>query len=134
MMLIGGDTGFIIDIAEGKGYALEKWAQVVEGRVDLALSVVSINELLVYFYKRGKAESAGELLALMKALGNVHFWPVTEEIAERSAGYRYGLGMPAVDSLILATFVIAGCDLVLSADKHFHKAAEQKIVTLGGQK
>jgi predicted nucleic acid-binding protein len=129
-MLIGGDTGFIIGIAEGESSALARWAEVVEGQVDLVISVMTINELLVHFYKRGKTESAEELLDLLRALGNIRFWPVTEEIAERSAGYRYGLGIPTIDSLILATFVSAGCDLVLSSDEHFHKAAEQKIITL----
>jgi predicted nucleic acid-binding protein len=131
-MLIGGDTGFIISIAEGESSALTRWAEVVEGQVDLVISVITINELLVHFYKRGKAESAEELLALMRALGNIRLWPVTGEIAERSAGYRYGLGILTIDSLILATFVGAECDLVLSSDEHFHKAAKQKIITLGG--
>jgi predicted nucleic acid-binding protein len=130
-MLIGGDTGLIIGIAEGEGSALARWKEVVEGQVDLVISVITINELLVHFYKRGKAESAEELLALMRALGNIRFWSVTEEIAERSAGYRYGLGIPTIDSLILATFVSAECDLVLSSDEHFRKAAEQKIIALG---
>jgi hypothetical protein len=48
--------------------------------------------------------------------------------AERAAGYRHGLGLSTVDSIIPATFVIGQCDLPVTADSDFHIVSQQNIV------
>jgi len=52
---------------------------------------------------------------------------VSEAVADRAAGYRHGLGLPTVDSLILASFVEENCELVLSVDGYFRMAGERGV-------
>lgn len=127
-MLLGSDTGFLIGLANRKKACLDIWSTIRKKENNLAISVISLNELLVYYYKRGKSEKAKRLIRLSKRLENVHLIPVTVEIAEASAGYRHGLGMPTIDSLILATFVLKGCTQVYTTDSHFDAAKKQKVI------
>jgi predicted nucleic acid-binding protein len=54
--------------------------------------------------------------------------PVSIEIAARSARYRHGMGLPMVDSVILATFLERDCDKMLSTDEDFRIVDEQKVL------
>jgi predicted nucleic acid-binding protein len=127
-MTQGGDTGFLIGVIERQKVAVEYWQQVLDERSVLFISTISINELLTHYYKRGKGDIARKLIEEILLLGNATFVPVDKEIAERSAGYRYGLGIPTVDSILLATFVQHSCDVILTTDSHFEGAAEQDII------
>lgn len=129
-MTLGGDTGFLIGVIELNETALHHWQGVLDGRHRLVLSTLTIHELLGHYYKRGQGDTVKQLIAQIRLLDNATFVPVDEVIAERAAGYRHGLGMPAMDSLILATFVEHGCDLVLSTDAHFQTAANQNIASV----
>ncbi len=129
-MRIGVDTGFFLALVEDEPTAKIYWDEIVAEQSDLVLSVLTVHELLVYFYKRGKADLVREWLTLIRALDNVQILPVTEDIAQRAAGYRHGLGIPTVDSLIVATLIIANCELVLSRDQDFERAARQGLITL----
>jgi len=126
-MLLGADTGFFIQLKNAHPMALTIWKQVIDEAVKLIVSTVSINEILVHYYRRGKSNDARELLVQMKALGNIDFVPVTEDIAEKSAGYRHALNLSTIDSLVLATFVVQGCDQIITTDGDFKIAEEQKI-------
>ena len=46
---------------------------------------------------------------------------VDQEIAERAAGLKHSRGMPYVDSIILATFMVAGCKEIHTSDKNHFK-------------
>jgi predicted nucleic acid-binding protein len=81
-------------------------------------------------YKRGKGDVAKKLIEEIMLLENAIFVSVDGEVAERSAGYRYGLGIPTVDSIILATFVQHSCDVILTNDNHFEVAAKQDIIKI----
>jgi predicted nucleic acid-binding protein len=54
--------------------------------------------------------------------------PVSVEIAQLSARYRHGVGLPTVDSLILATCLDRKCDKLLTTDGDFRIVAEQGII------
>ncbi|OQX76169.1 MAG: hypothetical protein B6D64_10340 [Bacteroidetes bacterium 4484_276] len=127
-MLIGVDTGFFIELKNENQKAKEIWNKIVKSEDELAISVLSINEILVYFFRNGKSKQGKELLTLLKIFPNIKLIPVSERIAELSAGYRYGLGIPTIDSLILTTFIYERCDKVISTDKHFLKAKKQNII------
>ncbi len=127
-MVIGVDTGFFIELKNNSPRANEIWNSVVEGNEELAVSVVSINEILVYYFKKGKTEMGRELLASMKLFANIALLPVSERIAEISASYRFGLGIPTIDSLILTTFIVQKCDKVVSTDADFLIAKKQGII------
>lgn len=109
-MKIGADTGFLIALAAGHPQALNYWRQVVSGESVLVLSVLSVNELLTFCYKRGTGDTARMLVDQLKDLATIAIEPVTLEVAERGAGFRHGLGMSTADALVLAT-----CDRLRTA-------------------
>lgn len=127
-MNLGGDTGFLIGVIEKQKTAWEYWQQVLNEQSILFISTISINELLTYYYKRGKGDIAKKFIDKIILLGNANFVPLDKEIAERSAGYRYGLDIHTMDSIILATFVCHSCDLLLTTDSDLEKAAKQNII------
>lgn len=129
-MKIGADTGFLIGLVEDNPVVQRHWQDILSGRSQLILSVLSINELLTYCYERGTGDLARQVIKWLKELTSVRIEPVTLEMAEKGAGYRHGLGMSTADAVILATFVLMACDLVVSKDKDFQPAATQGIITL----
>jgi predicted nucleic acid-binding protein len=127
-MYLGADTGLLIAIANKIPQALELWETIRSGENHLFLSTVSINELLVHFYKRGKRNAAESLIKIAKELKHIAIAPVTLSIAELSAGYRHGLGLPTIDSIILATFMKKKCKRIYTNDSHFKIVKERKLV------
>ena len=127
-MRLGVDTGFFIAYARGHPRALEFWEEVEEGVHTLVVSTVTLNELLVYFYRRGSGSTAEKWINDMVAAPEIEIIPVSVEIAVRSAGYRHGLGLPTIDSIILSTFVWANCDLIVTTDKDFEIVHQQRVL------
>jgi predicted nucleic acid-binding protein len=82
----------------------------------------------VHFFRRGKRTNAEKFINVIKSLNNITVVPVSLKIAELSAGYRHGLGLPTIDSLILATFVKNKCEKLYTNDSHFRIVKEQNII------
>lgn len=57
-MKIGADTGFLIGLVEDDPVTYRYWGGVLKGQDQLVLSVMSVNELLTYCYKRGTGSLA----------------------------------------------------------------------------
>ena len=127
-MVIGVDTGFFIELTKDNSEAINIWNKVLNGDESLIVSVISLNELSVYFYRTGNIEKKDRLINLIKLIPNVELIPVTSEIAEESAKYRHSLGIPTVDSMILTTFILQGCKESVATDEHFKKAEEQNLI------
>jgi predicted nucleic acid-binding protein len=127
-MKIGADTGFLIALIQDHPKALDYWRQILRGDSFLVLSVLSANELLTYCYRKGSGDLAKQIIDRLKSLTTVSIEPVTLEMAEKGAGFRHGLGMSTADAIILATFVLIGCDLILTKDNDFQRAKEQGIL------
>lgn len=127
-MVTGADTGFFIELANQNSTAQDIWEKVSNGDEELVVSVISLNEIAVYFYRKGNIEDKDKLINLIKLMPNVELIPVSVRISEESAKYKHSLGIPTIDSLILTTFMLYGCKEVISTDKHFKKAEEQKLI------
>jgi len=127
-MLLGVDTGFFVSYANHHPRALTIWHELIDGLHTLVVSTLTINEILVYFYQRGDSDKGQEWVALMIETDNIEVVPVSVEIAIRSARYRHGMGLPTVDSVILATFLERGCEKMLSTDNDFRIVDEQKVL------
>jgi predicted nucleic acid-binding protein len=127
-MLLGADTGFFVAYANNHPQAREIWRELVEGQHILIVSTLTLNEILVYFFKRGQTEAGQEWVNLMVETDSIRLIPVTTQIATRSAQYRYSLGLPTVDSVILTTFLEERCDKALSTDSDFRIVAEQDVL------
>lgn len=127
-MVIGADTGFFIAYANNHPRAVEIWNELIDGQHRLIVSAVTINEILVYFYRRGGSDKGQEWVQLMIETETIDVIPVSIEIAVHSARYRHGIGLPTVDSVILGTFLINECQKILTTDSHFHIVDRQKIL------
>ena len=104
------------------------WQDAALGQFELVMSVLSINEVLVILYRQGKLAEADRFRSLVYSSPWVRIVPVSISIAEKSAGYRHGLGLSTIDSFILATVVEENCDELLTTDRHFVAAESQGIV------
>ena len=127
-MLLGADTGFFVSYANNHARALEIWQELTDGLHTPVVSTLTINEILVYFYKRGNGDNGQEWVDLMVEAHNIQVVPVSVEIAVCSARYRHGMGLPTVDSVILATFLDRRCEKMLSTDNHFRVADEHQVL------
>ncbi len=127
-MLLGADTGFFVAYANNHPRALQVWQQLVDGLHKLVVSTLTINEILVYFYRRGDGGRGQEWVDLMVEADSIDVVPASIKIAASSAQYRHGMGLPTVDSVILATFLDRQCDKMLSSDADFRVVEEQQVL------
>jgi predicted nucleic acid-binding protein len=127
-MLLGADTGFFVSYANNHPRALEIWQELIDGLHTLVVSTLTINEILVYFYQRGDGDKGQEWVDLMVEADSIEIVPVSVKIAVRSARYRHGMGLPTVDSVILATFLDRQCEKMLSTDDDFRVADKQQVL------
>ena len=127
-MLLGIDTGFFVSYANNHPRAVEIWQELAEGQHTLVISTLTINDILVYFYRRGDGNRGQEWVDLMVEADSIEVVPVSVEIAASSARYRHGMGLPTVDSVILATFLNRQCEKLLSTDDDFRIVDEQKVL------
>ena len=127
-MLLGIDTGFLVAYANDHPRALSIWQELIDGLHTLVLSTLTIHEILIYLYRRGDGDKGEEWISLMVETDSIEVVPVTLEIAARSARHRHGMGLPTVDSIILATFLEWGCDRMLSTDDDFRIVDEQSVL------
>lgn len=127
-MLLGADTGFFVAYANNHPRALEIWQELVDGLHTLVISTLTISEILVYFYQRGDGDKGQEWVDLMVEADSIEIVPVSVEIAVRSTRYRHGMGLPTVDSVILATFLDRQCEKMLSTDDDFRIVDKQQVL------
>ncbi|MCS6859107.1 MAG: type II toxin-antitoxin system VapC family toxin [Abditibacteriales bacterium] len=130
MIRKGCDTGFFRALLNGHPTAVTFWRDAARGQCELVVSTASINELLTLYYRYGQTTVGRRFVSRLLHASWVQFTPVSVEITEQSAGYRHGLGLPTVDSMILATAVRKGCDELLTTDSHFLIAMTQGVIAV----
>jgi len=116
--MIGVDTGFFFALSEGQALATKVFRDS-----EIAVSVLSRFELLRISLRRGIPwEEIGGLLGRSIALVEA-----TAETADEAARISFTTGMPAIDALILAGLVEAGCRTIYTRDKHFTRYARKDV-------
>ena len=130
-MIIGADTGYFISHVNNHPRALQLWQELEAGQHILIVSTLTINEVFVYSYKRGVPQDRVQRwLSLIQETSRIELTAVSVPIAVRSAPYRHSLGLSTVDSIILATFVETGCQIMVTADSDFQTAHQQRVITV----
>jgi predicted nucleic acid-binding protein len=129
-MLLGLDTGFFISHHNRHPRAVAIWQEYAAGQHQLVISTLSLNELFVYFLKRNQLELAEDWLAQMRTAADIQLVDVSAELAAQAARYRLGLQLPTVDSVILTTFLLRNCDLLLTTDSHFQIVQQQALISV----
>ncbi|MDL1978022.1 MAG: type II toxin-antitoxin system VapC family toxin [Desulfobacteria bacterium] len=130
--MIGLDTGFFVKILEGQEMAIQAWKELIEGDEEAVCSALTLFELERLALK-GKISQEGNA-TLQEAISGVCkiFWLNDKEIMYTAARMSHGLGMPAVDSIILAGFIREGSHRIYTTDGHFevYKKKGVEIINL----
>lgn len=124
----GCDTGFFQALERGHLRAQQIWNEARKGAYGLVASTITINELLAIYYRQGMSKEGEDFVNWLLSQPFLQFVPVTVKIAWRSAGYRVGLNLSIVDSIILVTAVEEWCEALLTTDSDFEIAGQQGIV------
>ncbi|TCK02482.1 type II toxin-antitoxin system VapC family toxin [Phorcysia thermohydrogeniphila] len=113
--MIGLDTGFFIKLLQGQANLKGVWLSVVGGKEKAVVSVLTLFEL-----ERLKLKgliNCEALEALREAIFlNCLVVEVNADLVVEAARLSYGLKLATVDSIILASFKLAGCKKVLTTD------------------
>lgn len=124
--VVGLDTGFFIALMKGDGGARDLWASLSEGDRLPVVSLLSLGELLYLAYRIGSPETGRELVEGIDRSARV--MPVDRRVVEKAASLKAGRGIPYVDAMILATFMIAGCVEIHTTDRgHFADVPNQGL-------
>ena len=124
--MIGLDTGFFFKLLKGSHQAIEIF-EGLDDDTDLCVSCLTIFEL-----NRLSLRGALEQDAVNKLIDNImslcHIsWLDNVEIHDLAAGLSHGLGTPAIDSLILAGFVLNGSEIIYTTDSHMEKYVKKGV-------
>lgn len=124
LKLVGADTGFFYCLKDG-----DQTAQEVLQDCDIVVSILTVFELRRAALKGNKPAwyQAQKFLEKFATIMDVN-----KEVAEKAAKISHGTGMPAIDSLILASLLTAGCKHIYTTDSHFetYKKKGIKIINL----
>jgi predicted nucleic acid-binding protein len=124
--MTGLDTGFFVKLLKGDRQAITLFEQMDED-ADLCVSCLTIFEL-----KRLSLRGALEKDAVDQLIENILLlcrisWINNVEIHDVAAGLSHGLGIPAVDSLILAGFILNGSEIIYTTDSHLEKYIKKGV-------
>ena len=114
---------FFIRLLENKKEAVRIWQGIVEGE-ESSVSCLTIFELKRLSLKKAiDEETLGLLIDAILSICKVT-WIDGKEILLMGANLSHGLGIPAVDALILAGFLALDASTIYTTDSHlelFHK-------------
>ncbi len=123
--MIGLDTGFFIEFLRGNSTTVSVWKALIEDEEEAVVSCLTLFELERLSLKRG-IEGATLLLEAIPAVCTV-LWIRDQDILARAAALSHGLGIPAVDSLILAGFLAEKVRVIYTTDVHFESYRKKGI-------
>jgi predicted nucleic acid-binding protein len=120
--MIGLDTGFFVEFLRANPHTVSVWESLTENDEEAVVSCLTLFELERLGLKKAIGDT-GTLLEAIPAVCTV-LWIQEPSILSRAAALSYGLGIPAVDSLILAGFLAAMAQTIYTTDRHmeaYHK-------------
>jgi predicted nucleic acid-binding protein len=115
--MIGLDTGFFVELLKAHKEAVELWKKIMDGE-DASVSCLSIFELKSLSLKRViDSEAVETLIEAVLAICKV-VWLDNNEVLLSGASLSYGLGIPSMDALILASLAESGAQTIFTTDHH----------------
>ena len=124
--MVGIDTGFFVRLMKGDSKPVEFWTSLANSDTLPVISVLTLGELLYISFRLGQPDKGKELVDSIEKSARV--LPVDRPIAEKGASLKAGLGIPYIDSIILATFMIFGCREIHTTDRnHFAEIKNKGI-------
>jgi len=116
--MIGVDTGFFFALREGDPAALKVFEEE-----DIAASVLTRFELRRLSFRKSIPWSD----FAVHLTRSVTILELTAETADQAAAISHGTGLPAIDALILASLVAAGCRTIYTRDEHFLRLVREDV-------
>lgn len=124
--MTGLDTGFFVKLLKGE-HKVKKIFEGIDNETDLCVSCLTIFELKRLSLKGALEEKAvDQLIDNIVSLAHIS-WLDSVEIHKTAASLAHGLGIPAVDSLILAGFILNGSEKIYTTDTHFEKYVRKGV-------
>jgi predicted nucleic acid-binding protein len=124
--MVGIDTGFFVGLMKGDPKPIEFWASLVDSDILPVISMLTLGELLYISFRLGRPDKGKELVDSIDKSARV--MPVDRPIVEKAASLKAGRGIPYIDSIILATFMLAGCREIHTTDRnHFAEIKNKDI-------
>lgn len=124
--MIGLDTGFFFKLLKGNRQATEIFEHI-DDDTDLCVSCLTIFELK-RLSLRGALEEATVNGLIDNIMSLCHIcWLNNVEIHNVAASLSHGLGIPAIDSLILAGFILNGSETIYTTDSHMEKYVKKGV-------
>jgi predicted nucleic acid-binding protein len=122
--MIGLDTGFFIELLDGNEQAVNLWKSGIEDDTEFAVSSLTLFEIA----RLGLKGKLGHPEAVMDAINNVTevVW-LDRDMLDAAARISHGLGIPAMDSLILACLASKDCAEIYTTDSHLEAYRSNKI-------
>jgi len=132
--MIGLDTGFFVELLRGNREAVSVWKSLVAGEAEGVVSCLTLFELERLGLKKA-INGAATLLEAIPAVCKV-CWLQEPETLTRAAALSHGLGISAVDSLVLAGFLASMVQTVYTTSRRLeaYKKKGVNLVNLGGQR
>ena len=124
--MTGLDTGFFVKLLKGDRQAVRLFERM-DDDTDLCVSCLTIFEL-----KRLSLRGALEKDAVKQLIDHILSlcrisWLDNVEIHDLAVGLAHGLGIPAVDSLILAGFILNGSETIYTPGSHLEKYIKKGV-------
>ena len=124
--MVGIDTGFFVGLMKGDSKPVEFWTSLIDRETLPVVSMLTLGELLYITFRLGQPDQGRELVDSIDKSARVI--PVDRPIVEKAASLKAGRGIPYIDSIILATFMLAGCSAIHTTDKsHFAEIKNKGI-------
>jgi predicted nucleic acid-binding protein len=123
--MIGLDTGFFIELLNGNEEAVSLWKSGLDDEVELVVSSLTLFEIERLGLK-GKLRGIDTILDAIQGVTSVVWLDLG--ILSLAARLSHGLGVPAVDSLILASLVSWDAREIWTTDAHFEAYQSKKVL------
>jgi predicted nucleic acid-binding protein len=123
--MIGLDTGFFLELVSGNEQAVSLWQSCLDDRVELVVSCLTLFEI----ERLGLKGKLGGIDTILDAIHGVTLvvWP-DREILGRAARLSQGLGIPALDSLILASLTSRDVSEIYTTDSDLEAYQSSKTM------
>ena len=117
--MTGLDTGFFVELLRGNPQTIMVWKAIVDGTEDASTSCLTVFELKRLALKGAlNTDEVETTVRAILAVGAVA-WIDSTDVCERAGRLSHGLGIPAIDALILAGLLDSGAQEIYTTDSDF---------------
>ncbi|MHC4202747.1 MAG: type II toxin-antitoxin system VapC family toxin [Planctomycetota bacterium] len=102
----------------------------LRGELTLVISALSLLETLVEPLRHGDEEKAQRFREIVRDSPGVEYRAIDDEVLEKAASLRAETGLRTPDAILVATSILAGCDVLITNDARLKGAAGPGAILL----